>query len=323
MRPATHPIRRLAYGVFLLALPFILSNCASHQTPAVRALTPAELSTLQALHDYMPHPEKVHVPEQIPDERLEILGNMALENRNFQSSLVSYLQVLKDHPQRYDLHYKVGVIFLMTGKLEAAQKELALVLVHRPKMLKAHEALGVVFLEEKQYSQAIDEFQYVLTQAPERAQTHHLLGVAYLESGRPERAVYELRKATILAPRHLSSFITLALAYMKQKDYPRATATLKQAQALAPDNKKVNRLLGQALASQKKYPQALAAFMKAGDEAEAYNNIGVYYFMDGQYAEAARCFQHALEVRPVFYQEAKRNLQRALEKLQETRQNGT
>jgi Flp pilus assembly protein TadD len=323
MRATTHPIRRLAYGIFLLALPLILSNCASHQTSAVRGLTPAEMSTLQALHDYMPHPQESHLHEKIPDERLEILGNMALENRNFQSSLVSYLHVLKDHPKRYDLHYKVGVIFLMTGNLQAAQKELALVLVHRPKMLKAHEALGVVFLEEKQYTQAIDEFQYVLTQDPQRASTHHLLGVAYLESDRPARAVYELRKATILAPRHLSSFITLALAYMKQKNYSQATATLKRAQALAPKNKKINRLLGEALASQKKYPQALAAFMKAGDEAQAYNNIGVYYFMDGQYEEAARCFQHALEIRPVFYQEAKKNLQRALEKLQESRQNGT
>ena len=323
MRSATHPIQRLAYGVFLLALPFILSNCASRQTPPVRRLTTAEVAAQQTIHDYMPHHQGSHLEEQVPDERLELMGNMALENRNFQSSLISYLQVLKDHPKRYDLHYKVGVIFLMTGNLEAAQKELALVLVHRPKMLKAHEALGVVFLEGKQYSQAIDEFQYVLSQDPQRAQTHQLLGVAYLESGRLDRAVYELQKATILAPRHLSSFITLALAYLKQKNYPQATATLKRAQALAPENKKVHRLLGQALASQKKYPQALAAFMKAGDEGQAYNNVGVYYFMDGQYEAAAKCFQHALEVRPVFYQEAKRNLQRALEKLQESRQNGT
>jgi len=44
--------------------------------------------------------------------------------------------------------------------------------------------------------------------------------------------------------------------------------------------------------------------------------------MEGQYEDAAKCFQRALELRPTFYQEAKTNLQRALEKLQETRKDG-
>ena len=48
----------------------------------------------------------------------------------------------------------------------------------------------------------------------------------------------------------------------------------------------------------------------------------MYYFTGGRYEEAAKCFRRALEVRPTFYQEAKTNLQRALEKMQETRQDG-
>jgi tetratricopeptide (TPR) repeat protein len=321
MKALEHSLRRLTCGILLLALPFVLTHCASKQA-AVRSLKPDELSRIQALHDPWPN-QKSTIPEEVPDSRLEILGDTALQNRNFESSLVNYLQVLKDHPERYDLHYKVGVAFLMSGNFDAAQKELALVLVHQPQMLKAHEALGLVFLQSKQYPQAIDEFQYVLNQDPRRAPAHHLLGVTYLEAGRPDQAITELEKATMLAPRHLSSFIPLAQAYLKRKDYVRAAATLKQAQALDPKNHRVNRLLGEALAGQKKYPQALAAFLKAGDEAQAYNNIGVYYFTDGQYEEAAKCFQHAIEIRPIFYQEAKSNLQRALEKLQESRLDGS
>jgi Flp pilus assembly protein TadD len=109
---------------------------------------------------------------------------------------------------------------------------------------------------------------------------------------------------------------------MQQKDYPHAVACLKQTQTLAPKNQKVNQLLGQSLAAQKQYPQALDAFIQAGDEAQAYNNIGVFYFMDERYEEAAKCFQRAIELRPTFYQEAKTNLQRALEKMQETRKDG-
>jgi tetratricopeptide (TPR) repeat protein len=305
-------------------LPCLTSQCANKgsRMPAVRGLGLEETAKLQALND----PWSGRQPksgEGLPEDRLEALGDLALKNRNFENSLISYLQILRKDPERYDLHYKVGVIFLLSGKLEAAQKELALVLVHRPDMLQAHEALGLVFLQGKQYPLAIDEFQYVLSQDPRRAKTYHLLGVTFLESGRPDRAVHALKTATTLNPRQLSSLIALSKAYLEGKEYRQAAASLKPALALAPQSQKVNHLLGLALAGQKQYPQALETFMKAGDEAQAYNNIGVYYFMDGQYEEAAKCFQRAIEIRPTFYQEAKTNLQRALEKLQETRKDGS
>jgi tetratricopeptide (TPR) repeat protein len=318
------PVRRLATVVLVLTLPCLTSQCAKKGSgvPAVRGLSLEETSKLQALND--PWSDRQPKPaEGLPEDRLEALGDLALKNRNFENSLINYLQILQKNPERYDLHYKVGVIFLLSGKLEAAQKELALVLVHQPEMLQAHEALGLVFLQGKQYPLAIDEFQYVLAQDPGRAKTYHLLGVTFLESGRLDRAVQALKTATTLDPRQFSSLIALSKAYLERKEYQQAVASLKQAQALAPQSQKVNNMLGLALAGQKQYPQALEAFMKAGDEAQAYNNIGVYCFMDGQYEEAAKCFQRAIELRPTFYQEAKTNLQRALEKLQETRKDGS
>jgi tetratricopeptide (TPR) repeat protein len=324
MMPALPPLRRLVTTVLVLTLPLLASQCSkkAQQIPTVQGLTADQSEKFQNLHarwgDQEPKPA-----EPIPNDRLESLGDIALKNRDFNKSLISYMQILQEHPERYDLHYKVGVIFLLAGKLDAAQKELALVLVHQPEMLKAHEAMGLVHLQGKEYPLAIDEFQYVLARDPQRAKTYHLLGVSFLESGRPERAIQALNMAIRLDPHLLSSQIALAQAYEQLKDYPHAVATLKQAQTLAPQNSKVNQLLGRSLAAQKQYPQALEAFMKGGDEAQAYNNIGVFYFMDGHYEEAAKCFQRALELRPTFYQEAQTNLQRALEKMQQTRKDGS
>jgi tetratricopeptide (TPR) repeat protein len=318
------PLRRLATAVLVLTLPLLTSQCSkkSQQTPAVQGLTPDQVEKVQPFQDSLSG-QKSTAQDKIPEDRLEALGDLALQNRNFERSLANYLQILREHPERYDLHYKVGVIFLLSGKLEAAQKELALVLINRPDMLQAHEAMGLVHLQGKQYPLAIDEFQFVLAQDPTRAKTHHLLGVSFLESGRPEPAILALKMAIRVDPRQISSHIALAQAYLQQKNYPQAVASLKQAQVLAPQNQTVNQLLGQALAAQKQYPQALEAFMKGGDEAQAYNNIGVFYFMDGRYEEAAKCFQRAMELRPTFYQEAKTNLQRALDKMQQTRKDGS
>ena len=115
------------------------------------------------------------------------------------------------------------------------------------------------------------------------------------------------------------TYIALGQAYLKLKNYQKAIDWLKRGQSLASQDTKVNYYLGMALAGLHRYSEALQAFRLAGDEAQAYNNIGVHYFMEGRYEEAARCFQRAIDLRPTFYQEAKTNLHRALEKLQQPR----
>lgn len=314
---------RFLMAALVLSLPLLLSQCSRKQQPLVRGLTPEEAAKMAEASGQWDtsRSTKWLQPPTLPPERLEALGESALQSRNFEKSLINFLPILAQNPERYDLRYKVGVIFLLTGQYEAARRELAMVLVHRPEMLQAHEALALVHLQEKQYPLAIQEFQLVLSQDPRRVQTRYLLGATYLEGGQPEKAAVQLKEAANLDPRQVSTYIALGQAYHQMKNYPQAVAYLKQGQALAPQNQKVNYHLGMALAAQKKYPEALEAFLKAGDEAQAYNNVGVYYFGDGQYEEAAKCFQRALDLRPTFYQEAKNNLQRALEKLRQSRQN--
>lgn len=305
------------------ALPLLLSQCSQmrHFTQG-RGLSPPPTPTLAEAYDPWVNQKPPRPDRQKPaPDRLEALGEQSLQNRDFETSLLNFLEILKDNPARYDLRYKVGVIFLLTGQLEAARRELAMVLLHRPEMLEAHEALGLVHLQEKQYPLAVQEFKTVVTQDPKRAKAQYLLGISLLEAGQTAKAAFPLKVATDLEPRQVYPLIALADAYLRQKDYQQALTFLKRAQSLAPQNQKLNYHLGLALAALKRYPEALEAFLKAGDEAQAYNNIGVYYFMEGRFEEAARCFQRALELRPTFYSEAKANLQRALEKLHQVRLN--
>ncbi len=315
--------KRLAITAFLLTLPLLLSHCAEKGNSAEKVSQPDLSAKVGSSDNFWKRANKTR-PDKLalPPERLEALGEMSLQSRDYESSLFNFLEILRKDPKRYDLHYKVGVIFLLTGELEAAKEELALVLVNRPDMLQAHEAMGMVHLQEKKYPLALEEFQTVLAQDARRASARHLLGITFLEMGQPGKAVAELKRASELDRSQISIHISLAKAYIELKDYRQAVATLKQGLTVDPKNEKLNYQLGMALAGEKKYSDAMEAFMKAGDEAQAYNNIGVHYFMNGQYEEAAKCFQRAIELRPVFYDEAKTNLQRALEKLHQTQQDG-
>ncbi|MFZ5450359.1 MAG: tetratricopeptide repeat protein [Thermodesulfobacteriota bacterium] len=315
----TKKTRRFLLLLPLLALPLLVTSCAGKQNTVKmrKQLMERDAALAAADADWQEKQAKAAQAgkQNIPLPRLEAMGEMALQSRDYETALLNFMEVLKHDPGRHDIRYKVGVIFFLTGQWEIAQKQFALVLMQAPEMLQAHEALGMVHLEQKKYPLAIEEFQTVLHQDPRRTKARHLLGIAYLEAGQTQRAISELTRALTLEPGNVNSLITLGQAYLKTNDYTRALAPLKKAQALAPQDQKVNRQLGMALAGLKRYPEALEAFMKAGDEAQAYNNLGVFFFKDSQYEEAAKCFQRAMDLRSTFYQEAKANLQRALEKL--------
>ena len=275
-----------------------------------------QAAKLQEAYDPVSAKPAPGAEEKLPPERQEALGDLLLEKRQYEGSMVHYMKILKENPERADIRYKVGVILLLNGQNQAARQELNTVLAAEPQMLEAREALGLTYLEEKQYPQAIRNFQEVLNQDGSRAKTRHLLGIAYLAQDNPREAVRVLERASSQSSSNVAVLSTLGQAYLKLKEYDKALACLKRGQRLAPDDKKINLNMGMALAGLKRYPEAFDAFVKAGDEAQAYNNIGVHYYMDGRYEDAAKCFQKALELRPTFYEEAKTNLQRALEKLQ-------
>jgi len=304
----------------LVILPVLGSHCGlfhKQQDPMkARAVSMKQAAKLQEAYDPVSAKPYPGAPEELSPERREALGDLLLDRREYDGSLLHYVQLLKDNPERYDIRYKVGVILLLNGQNQAARQELNTVLAAKPQMLEAREALGLAYLEEKNYPQAIRNFKEVLSQDSTRVKTRHLMGIAYLDQGNTREAIQVMEQAVSQSHRNVALLATLGQAYLKVKDYNRALLYLKKGQSLEPNDKKINLNLGMALAALKRYPEAFDAFMKAGDEAQAYNNIGVHYYLESRYEDAAKCFQKALDLRPSFYEEAKTNLDRALEKLQ-------
>jgi tetratricopeptide (TPR) repeat protein len=284
---------------------------------SVQNLKMKEIARLQEAYDHVTPKPEPGAKEELSPERREALGDLLLERKEYEGSLVHYLQLLKAEPQRTDIRYKVAVLLLLSGQTQAARQELTTVLAAKPQMLEAKEALGLTYLEEKQYPQAIRLFQEVLNQDSTRVKTRHFLGSAYLAQDNPREAIRVMERASYQSGKNVGFLATLGQAYLKVKDYNRALLYLQKGHSLDPKNKKINLNIGMALAGLKQYPEAFEAFKRGGDEAQAYNNIGVHYYLDGRYEDAAKCFQKALDLRPTFYGEAKTNLQRALEKLQE------
>lgn len=313
--------RTIWRGIFVALLPLLLCHCLTKgktKTPQFRGLTATEAGRLSELNDPSFKQAKAWKGEkELSLDELAGQADLLMQNREYESSLMNYGKILSADPKRHDIRYKVGVILLLMGQVPEAKKELAEVLAHETDNYQAHEAMGLVLLQEKNLAGAQQEFQTVLTAAPDRFYARYLLGLSYLRGEQPSRAVAELKKAHSLNPKNPRVMADLGWACYQMKNYEEASRWLTQALALSPDDPRINHSLGMTLAATKKYPEALKAFLKAGDPAQGYNNIGVHYFGEGKYAEAARCFQKAVELRKTFYQEASNNLEKALKKLKE------
>jgi Flp pilus assembly protein TadD len=297
-----------------------LTTKGSKNAPAFRGLKASEADRLEALNnpglrDLRPQqPEKDNSPENLAE-----MAEIFLQNGDYERSLYNYSKILSLTPERHDIRYKLGVALLLSGKLDEAKKELAEVLLHKMDMLEAHEALGVVYLQENNLTGARQEFNSVLAIDPKRLQSRCFLGETCLRANQFSQALTEFKAAQELAPTSAKVLSNLGWTYFKMKNYDQSLQYLKKAQSLHPSDKKLNHRLGMVLATQKKFPEALEAFRKTGDEAQAFNNVGVHYYLEHRYGEAARCFQKALDLRPTYYQEAKVNLEKTLARLQEER----
>lgn len=307
--------------VSLLLAPLLLSAClttkGTSKAPSFRGLTASEADRLETMNNPgFRDPPLLRDKDETPESLAET-AELFLQTGDYERSLYNYSKILALHPERHDIRYKLGLALLLSGKLADAKKELAEVILHRADMLEAHEALGMVFLQENRVGEAQQEFRAVLALDPNRFQARCLLGEAFLQDKQYTQALAEFQTARGLSPDSPRLMSNLGWVYFKTGKPDQALQWLQKAQAQSPDHPRINHRLGMVLAAQKKYPEALAAFRKGGDEAQALNNIGVHYYLDGRYAEAARCFQKALEMRPTFYQEAKVNLEKALARLQE------
>ena len=217
MQPAK---KTLAVLVVLVFLP-LLSHCSKEpKGPQMRPLTAKEAAILapNTLADIRPRPD-LKLDRELPPDRMEALGDTLLRTKEYEGSLINYVQILEKDPSRADIRYKVAVILLLKGQYQGAREELTKVLALEPDMLEAREALALAYMQERSYAQAIKEFQRVLGKDRSRVQTHHLLGVTYLMADQPREAVRELETANSLNPKNLSTYAALGQAYNKNKEY--------------------------------------------------------------------------------------------------------
>lgn len=161
----------------------------------------------------------------------------------------------------------LGGLYLFSGQNEKAEEELRRAIAESPNLIDAYADLGEALENQGRFEEAERIFQTMIARQPGYWYSHNALGNFLYRRSRFDDAAKTWTKVTELAPDRAIGFNNVAVAYYMLGDFDAASRAYEMSVEIEPyvDN---------------------------------YTNLGLAYFYDGQYKEAAEMQLKAFELRP-------------------------
>lgn len=244
------------------------------------------------------------------------LGTLQFNRGQYQEAMESYSHALRCRPEFVDAWLNRANVGYAMGDWSRALSDLARVQALKPDTVVIPHLKGLIYTAAKDYPNAKREFTALLERDGEDAEAWINLGTVLYYEGKLDSARLVTETAIRLAPEEPNAYNTLALISTDEGEYDRAMHYLGKALALRPDDPYFLNNRAYVLLMMGRLPEALDDVNKSIVEdprnAWAYRNKGIYYYLSGDHANAARLLERALELDSTV-REAKRYLELALE----------
>lgn len=236
-------------------------------------------------------------------------GHKATQSGDYDRALFEYIRGLRlaEEPEA-DILYRIGSIHHSRENNRLAELAYQWVLRLEPEHIQAGTGLGLLYLERRQYDAAkvqLESVVSVATRAPWQA--YNALGVLADMESRPGDAGAWYQQALEINPGSALILNNLGYSRYLNGDWPGAREALEAALRVNGNYELAWRNLGLVHAREKNYQFALEALGRAGNESEAYNDVGFVSMMEGDYNQALSFFREAMRLSPVYYVKASEN----------------
>ncbi|WP_045226564.1 tetratricopeptide repeat protein [Methyloterricola oryzae] len=209
-------------------------------------------------------------------QALNRIGDIHLERENYDPAEAAYRLALSADPKNANALMGLGLIQYHHGKDTDAAQSLSAALSVDPKLWRARSVLGLLADRRGEHAAAAQEFSKALQIQPNNPAVLNNLGYSKYLSGDLSGSLQMFDLALMADPKYPSAWLNKGLVY----------ARLNNEQA------------------------ALGAFKRVLPEADAYNNLGYIWMMDGRTDAAYECFQRAISLSPTYHLLAHENLKR-------------
>jgi tetratricopeptide (TPR) repeat protein/TolB-like protein/predicted Ser/Thr protein kinase len=166
---------------------------------------------------------------------------------------------------------------------------------------EVHFALGSVYNVTGKVAEAIIELERALQLAPKSDEGYVRLGSAYFAAGRKDEALKAYQKAVDLNPYYWANYNSLGRAYFDLGEYDKALSAFRRVMELEPDNSTGYENVGAVYFRRGNYNDCVPALKKALELSPRYDNyldLGTAYFYLKRYDESATMFEKAVQLNP-------------------------
>lgn len=173
-----------------------------------------------------------------------------------------------------------------------------------PKLAEAHLRLGQIYTDTGQADKGIEEVRKALSIAPDNAEAYTALGDAYARLRQYGEAEIAYREAVKRKPADWHGQLMLGLFYYDRGRNAEARAAWETARKLTPDNEVLYRSLAGLDLREGKFRVAseeLAKTLPFEPTVKTYSALGVAYYYQRRYAEAAAALNSGVGLDPGFY----------------------
>jgi tetratricopeptide (TPR) repeat protein len=231
---------------------------------------------------------------------------------NVDRAIASLRSAVAQDP-RYALAYAaLGEAFWRKAKQTSGKREAGLALSSVQQALRldsrltaAHIKLGEIYSESGQPQLAIAEEKSALQLAPASAQAYRALGAAYSALGQFSDADAAYREAIQRQPADWYGYLLLGIFKVQRGQLGEARTAFETARTLTPDNEVVYSNLASLDMREGRYRDASNLYsktLKFEPGARTYAVLGIAYYYQRRYEEAAGTLNSSINLGPGVYQ---------------------
>jgi tetratricopeptide (TPR) repeat protein len=234
------------------------------------------------------------------------LGNILLQKGHVDEAIAHFQKALEIRPAFADALSNLGGALFQKGQTEGAVAQFQKALDIAPNDALTRYNLGSALLKSGRADEAINQFQSVLEIRPEFAEACSKLGAALLQKGQQDEAIAHFRRALQLNPKLATVQSDLGTLLLAKGLVDEAVPHYQAAIAIQPANVYFLNNLAWVLATCPKPevrngPRAVELAQQAERLGGARNpavlgTLAAAYAEAGQFPEALRTAQHALEL---------------------------
>ena len=231
----------------------------------------------------------------VPAAELLREGDRYRESNRYADAMFTYLRAARENPTELSPKLRIGFLHLRDepGRsvriFEALREE-------APDSPELHAGLGLAHFALGAWQPARRALQRSVELDPESAAARNALGALLDRIGEGEAARDEFRAAHRLDPENAEILGNLGTSYLMSGEFELAVEALEHATHIDPSAGALRNSLGIALGRIGRMDDAFAAFRAVGSEAQARNNLGYVYFLNGEYDLAMAEYENAIGV---------------------------